>query len=148
MVSKKPFKPKSWQVLRFEVLKRDGFRCQYCGLTAKDTQLHADHIVPRCEGGKDEARNLVTACKDCNEGKWGRVLGRVLPTFADLLSSVRRKKKRLKETLELLRQEEEECLKMEKEVQKLTRSLPQGSLDNQKRTGVVVRLDARRLKRA
>jgi len=41
---------------------------------APDVVLEADHILPRCEGGKDELTNLVTSCVDCNRGKGGRKL--------------------------------------------------------------------------
>jgi len=55
--------------LRFEILKRDGFRCRYCGATAVSALLHVDHVVPVVEGGLDDPANLVTACADCNLGK-------------------------------------------------------------------------------
>lgn len=54
---------------RFEVLRRDGFRCVYCGLKASESELHVDHVVPVVDGGSDELSNLVTACIDCNLGK-------------------------------------------------------------------------------
>ncbi len=56
--------------LRFEVLKRDKFKCQYCGATVTDgAPLHVDHIVPECDGGETSMINLVTACMTCNIGK-------------------------------------------------------------------------------
>lgn len=55
--------------VRFEVLKRDGFRCRYCGANAASTILHVDHVVPVAEGGTDDPENLVAACADCNLGK-------------------------------------------------------------------------------
>jgi hypothetical protein len=57
--------------LRFEVFRRDGFRCRYCGLNAGETGagLTIDHVVPVALGGANEPSNLVTACKDCNAGK-------------------------------------------------------------------------------
>lgn len=55
--------------LRFEVLKRDGFRCRYCGLGTVATLLHVDHVVPVAEGGSDAPENLITACAECNLGK-------------------------------------------------------------------------------
>lgn len=55
--------------LRFEILKRDGFRCRYCGASAASSVLHVDHVVPESAGGEDAADNLVTACADCNGGK-------------------------------------------------------------------------------
>jgi len=55
--------------LRFEILKRDGFRCRYCGATGRDVYLHVDHIHPRALGGTDDPSNLTTACETCNVGK-------------------------------------------------------------------------------
>jgi Homing endonuclease associated repeat/HNH endonuclease len=56
--------------LRFQILKRDGFRCQYCGGTPQEGYiLHVDHILPRSKGGKTERDNLITACWLCNMGK-------------------------------------------------------------------------------
>lgn len=60
--------------LRFEVLKRDGFTCQYCGAKAPDVQLEVDHIFPVALGGKDEIDNLITACRNCNQGKKATML--------------------------------------------------------------------------
>ena len=55
--------------IRFEVFKRDSFRCQYCGRSAPDVILEVDHIIPVAEGGKNELMNLITSCRDCNRGK-------------------------------------------------------------------------------
>jgi len=55
--------------LRFEVMRRDGFACRYCGTKAGEAELHIDHVVPESLGGVDEPGNLVTACADCNQGK-------------------------------------------------------------------------------
>lgn len=56
--------------LRYEVLKRDGFRCRFCGATADDgAQLHVDHIIPISKGGRTEIDNLQTLCLECNLGK-------------------------------------------------------------------------------
>lgn len=54
---------------RFEVLKRDKFRCQYCGRAAPEVVLHVDHITPVAGKGKNDLLNLVSACADCNLGK-------------------------------------------------------------------------------
>lgn len=65
-------RPKRKQVstrTRFNVFKRDGFRCKYCGVTADRAQLHLDHIIPLAAGGIDHPCNLVSACADCNRGK-------------------------------------------------------------------------------
>lgn len=55
--------------LRFEILRRDNYTCRYCGITAGETELHVDHVVPVALGGKNEPTNLVTACEPCNTGK-------------------------------------------------------------------------------
>lgn len=55
--------------IRFEVLKRDSFTCQYCGRQAPDVILEVDHIVPVAEGGDNSILNLITSCRDCNRGK-------------------------------------------------------------------------------
>lgn len=56
--------------LRYKVLRRDGYRCQICGRSAKDgVELEVDHIVPVSRGGKTEMSNLQTLCRECNRGK-------------------------------------------------------------------------------
>lgn len=55
--------------LRFEILRRDGYACRYCGAKAPDATLTIDHVIPIVLGGGDEPNNLVTACADCNGGK-------------------------------------------------------------------------------
>lgn len=65
MAERKPISKK----MRFEVFKRDSFKCQYCGRSSPDVVLEADHIVPVAEGGKTDLLNLITSCRDCNRGK-------------------------------------------------------------------------------
>lgn len=60
--------------LRFEVFKRDGFTCQYCGRKTPEVILEVDHIVPLKENGQDHIQNLVTSCFECNRGKAGTPL--------------------------------------------------------------------------
>lgn len=55
--------------LRFDVLRRDGFRCRYCGSGPDASRLSVDHILAVADGGTDDAANLVTACQPCNAGK-------------------------------------------------------------------------------
>ena len=63
---RQPIKPS----LRFEILKRDGYRCQMCGVTAKDgATLEIDHIHPVSKGGTNNPDNLQVLCRDCNAGK-------------------------------------------------------------------------------
>jgi len=55
--------------LRFEILKRDNFKCILCGRSATDTTLHVDHITPVVKGGGNKKESLATLCMDCNLGK-------------------------------------------------------------------------------
>ena len=60
--------------LRYDVMQRDGFRCQLCGATAADGyKLHVDHIIPVSKGGKTEMGNLRTLCERCNMGKRDKI---------------------------------------------------------------------------
>lgn len=54
---------------RRNVMRRDSFRCQYCGQKSK---LTIDHIHPKSRGGKDTWENLTTACDKCNVKKGNR----------------------------------------------------------------------------
>src|SRR6266496_2140187 len=51
------------------VLRRDKFRCAYCGLDNADTM---DHVQPRSRGGRTEWLNAVAAHAACNERKGNR----------------------------------------------------------------------------
>ena len=55
--------------VRFEVFKRDGFLCVYCGAHPPAVLLEVDHVIPVAGGGGDEIDNLVTSCQPCNAGK-------------------------------------------------------------------------------
>lgn len=56
--------------IRWQVFKRDNWKCVACGRSADDNIiLHIDHILPRSKGGKDEEENYQTLCETCNIGK-------------------------------------------------------------------------------
>lgn len=56
--------------LRYDIFKRDNFRCQICGSAQQDgVKLHVDHIVPVSKGGLTIKSNLRTLCDRCNMGK-------------------------------------------------------------------------------
>lgn len=55
--------------VRVSALHRDGYKCVFCGRSAKQIQLEVDHIVPFSKGGSNEPSNLQTLCFDCNRGK-------------------------------------------------------------------------------
>ncbi len=53
--------------VRWEVWRRDGFACHYCGST--DGAATIDHKIPESKGGLAVPDNLVTACPKCNARK-------------------------------------------------------------------------------
>lgn len=57
--------------LRFEVFKKDDYKCRICGVSAKDegVKLEVDHKIPKAKGGTDHISNLWTLCFKCNRGK-------------------------------------------------------------------------------
>ena len=58
--------------LRFKVMRRDYFKCIYCGrapATDPEIKLHMDHIIPWSKGGETTFENLQTLCSVCNIGK-------------------------------------------------------------------------------
>jgi len=58
------------ELSRKNILRRDGFRCQYCG--NNHPPLTVDHIIPRSRGGNDTWENLTCACVRCNNKKGNR----------------------------------------------------------------------------
>jgi 5-methylcytosine-specific restriction endonuclease McrA len=82
--------------LRAEVLDRNGFTCQMCGLTPGDidpstgrkVRLHIGHIVDKSIGGKEELSNLRALCSTCNQG--AKNITAIKPPAIWLLSQIRR----------------------------------------------------------
>jgi hypothetical protein len=56
---------------RDRVLRRDRFRCVYCGNVFAAADLTLDHVEPRMRGGDDSEGNLVACCRVCNAAKAG-----------------------------------------------------------------------------
>lgn len=60
--------------LRYDIMRRDGFKCVLCGASAKDgVILHVDHIIPVSKGGRSVRSNLRTLCERCNLGKSNKI---------------------------------------------------------------------------
>lgn len=83
--------------LRAEVLERNGYTCQMCGVAAGDPdpnvsgrtiRLHIGHIVDRIHGGPDSLSNLRALCSQCNQGAKNTV--QEPPRWIWLLSQIRR----------------------------------------------------------
>ena len=54
---------------RKNVIHRDNFTCQYCGIIFPFSQLTMDHIIPRSRGGLKTWDNIVASCIRCNQKK-------------------------------------------------------------------------------
>ena len=57
---------------RINIMARDNFQCQYCGIQPSRAELNLDHVVPRALGGRSTWENVATSCVDCNRKKGGR----------------------------------------------------------------------------
>ena len=65
-------RPRVVRFSRFNVLLRDNFMCQYCGLKPNARELTVDHVLPRAKGGPTRWTNVVAACRTCNHQKGSR----------------------------------------------------------------------------
>jgi len=54
----------SYDSLRLQILRRDGWRCQACG-TMSNLEVH--HKLFRSHSGDESEENLITLCVDCHE---------------------------------------------------------------------------------
>lgn len=81
--------------LRFEVFKRDGFSCQYCGAHPPDVLLEIDHVIPVKDGSGNDEGNLVTCCFDRNRGKGATPLSSVPKTLAEKADEIREREAQL-----------------------------------------------------
>ena len=57
---------------RFNIFRRDGGKCQYCGKKFPKSEFTIDHVIPRSLGGRSVWDNVVCACSRCNRKKGGR----------------------------------------------------------------------------
>lgn len=83
----------NWQEQRQKALRRDGFKCQCCGIDQSELgqELDVHHIVPRSDFISDdgtldyekanEVDNLISLCKSCHS-RWER-LSPLRPVVAD-----------------------------------------------------------------
>lgn len=51
------------------ILIRDEYHCQYCGIDLNHKTASIDHIIPKSKGGKNSWLNTVCSCKNCNSYK-------------------------------------------------------------------------------
>jgi len=93
MTKRKPISKKT----RFEVFKRDGFQCAYCGESPPRVVLEIDHIEPVSKGGSDSISNLIAACFDCNRGKRNTLLDKIPSKLSEQTEVLKQKEEQLSE---------------------------------------------------
>jgi len=96
---------------RFEIFKRDGFQCQYCGKAPPGIILEIDHIIPKKLKGTDNINNLITSCFDCNRGKGAKDLKVAPQNIKEKLEIIKEKETQLREYNKFL-------AKIDKQIQK------------------------------
>lgn len=91
------FKREISKETRAQVLERNGYTCQMCGVAAGDpdplggprtVRLTMGHIKDKSKGGDDSPQNLRVVCTNCNEGLQNTAPPK--PDRLHLLSQVRR----------------------------------------------------------
>ena len=81
---------------RLAIYIRDEFRCLSCNRDLRDAapvEINLDHLIPRSEGGTNDASNLVTACKRCNSARGAKRWTKFYPVenHASVRRTIRRK---------------------------------------------------------
>lgn len=90
--------------VRFEIFKRDGFTCQYCGATPPEVVLQVDHIHPVKLGGTNDDGNLTTSCQPCNLGKFATPLDCASQPLMDRAAEVKEREAQLKGFSKVMRE--------------------------------------------
>ena len=68
-----PYRP-LWKAAVFELSRRFGWVCWYCGVKLCLDTVSLDHIISLSDGGADEIDNLALCCRWCQYGKGARPL--------------------------------------------------------------------------
>ena len=76
---------------RLAIYMRDHGRCVYCESQAN---LTLDHLRPASKGGDNRARNLVTACMDCNRERGARPWREYASKHVGAIGRIQRQRRR------------------------------------------------------
>jgi hypothetical protein len=105
--------------LRFEIFKRDGFQCAYCGQAPPAVILEVDHIEPKSKGGKDDINNYITACFDCNRGKKDIPLDKIPSSLSENIEVLKEKEEQIAEYRKFIKSVDKRIDKDAREVEKV-----------------------------
>lgn len=105
--------------IRFDVFKRDGFKCAYCGKSPPLVVLEIDHITPVSKGGDNGINNLLTACFDCNRGKTNATLDTIPPTLSKKLEILQEKETQLSEYNKFLKRINSRMSRQARDIEKV-----------------------------
>jgi len=124
--------------IRFEVFKRDGFQCVYCGKSPPEITLECDHLTPKSKGGKDGINNLVAACFSCNRGKKNIPLDKSPAKLQENYEILREKESQLAEYHKFVKKIERRIAKQVQKVDRAyTENFPKHALSNKFKRGTV-----------
>ena len=104
---------------RFQVFKRDEFKCCYCGRCPPNVVLEVDHIIAVANGGTNQIDNLITSCFDCNRGKGAEPLASVPLALSEKIVLQQEKMDQLKALDRLLKQQKKRETAQVNEVEKV-----------------------------
>lgn len=105
--------------MRFEVFKRDGFTCCYCGQKPPQVVLEADHIDPKSKGGEDDINNLITACFECNRGKGNREIASLPNSLSVTIDAMQEKQEQLKKYRTFIKKQQQRIDSETREIEQL-----------------------------
>jgi 5-methylcytosine-specific restriction endonuclease McrA len=57
------------QAQKLLILRRAGYKCQYCATPLTEENFEADHKIPFSKGGATEVWNALALCASCNRRK-------------------------------------------------------------------------------
>jgi hypothetical protein len=107
------------KTIRFEVFKRDGFQCLYCGRKPPEVTLELDHIYPKSKGGINDVNNYATACRECNIGKTNKLLTDIPNSMETNLNNLKEKQLQLEEYHKYVQQIEHKKNRVLNEIEKI-----------------------------
>lgn len=101
------FRPKD----RERILRRDRYKCIFCGMPGTETQMEVNHIIPRSTIKKLNLNdklfsvdfNLITTCFPCNRGKSDHLRTEDIEHYLKLFADPKHSNHKLLEFLKLIK---------------------------------------------